>query len=141
MESLLTKDERESFLQEREERLARNYKRGKIIVTTIAITYFIFTIISSIIKLNILGLVINISAAWALWYGVKWVRFYFAFAVVVQIIAFFTIIFNPGLLSALPSWGLFLAILQLIFGIVSVILLFKSEGVRDFMEYQREAPC
>ncbi len=139
MEPLLSKEKREAILKEREERLERNYKRGKVIVTIIALTYIVFTVISSIIRLNVLGLIINIAAAVALWFGVKWVRVYFAFTVIVNAIATLVVLFNPGLLSALPTWGLILSIIQLAFGISSSILLFKSEGVIEFMEYQREA--
>jgi len=140
MEPLLSKEEREEFLQKREERLERNYKQGKVIVAVISLTYIIFTVIASIISLNVLGLIINIAAAVALWFGVKWVRVFFAFTVVVNVILLLVVLFNPVLLSALPTWGLVLSIFQLAFGIISSILLFKNEGVIDFMEYQRESP-
>jgi len=140
MEPLLSKEEREEFLQKREERLERNYKQGKVIVAVISLTYIIFTVIASIISLNVLGLIINIAAAVALWFGVKWVRVFFAFTVIVNVILLLAVLFNPVLLSALPTWGLVLSIFQLAFGIISSILLFKNEGVIDFMEYQRESP-
>ena len=140
MEPLLSKEEREEFLQKREERLERNYKQGKVIVAVISLTYIIFTVIASIISLNVLGLIINIAAAVALWFGVKWVRVFFAFTVVVNVILLLVVLFNPVLLSTLPTWGLVLSIFQLAFGIISSILLFKNEGVIDFMEYQRESP-
>ena len=140
MEPLLSKEEREEFLQKREERLERNYKQGKVIVAVISLTYIIFTVIASIISLNVLGLIINIAAAVALWFGVKWVRVFFAFTVIVNAILLLVVLFNPVLLSALPTWGLVLSIIQLAFGIISSILLFKNEGVIDFMEYQRESP-
>jgi len=140
METLLSKEEREEFLQKREERLERNYKRGKVIVAVISLTYIVFTVIASIISLNVLGLIINIAAAVALWFGIKWVRVFFAFTVIVNAIVLLVVLFNPVSLSALPTWGLVLGIFQLTFGIISSILLFKSEGVIDFMEYQRESP-
>lgn len=139
MEQLLTKEEREALLKEREERLARNYKRGKIFVSTISVIWIIFTLIASIINLNVIGLIINLAAAAALWFGVKWVRVFFAFTVIVNVVILFSVMFNPGLLAGLPTWGLVLSLLQTVFGIAGTILLFKSEGVRDFMEYQRES--
>lgn len=139
MEPLLTKEEREAILVEREARLEKNYKRGKIIVSTISITYIIFTVFSSIIRLNVFGLIINLAAAVALWFGVKWVRVFFAFTVAVGLIAFIVILFTPALMASLPTWALILSVIQTIFGVISTILLFKNEGVIDFMEYQHES--
>lgn len=139
MEPLLNKEEREAVLREREERLERNYRKGKIIVSTIAIVFILFTVISAFVKLNILGLIINISAATALFFGIKWVRVYYAITVGIGIIIFLSAIFNPEAMAILPAWALIASIAQLLFGIVSSILLFKSEAVIDFMEYQRES--
>jgi hypothetical protein len=140
MESLLSKEEREAILKEREDRLARNYKRGKIIVAVISVAWTIFTIISIFVNFSIMALIINISAAWALWFGIKWIRVYFAFTVVVGLISFLAILFRFELMVEIPAWGLAFIIIQLVFGIISSILLFKDKGVIDFMEYQRESP-
>ncbi len=140
MEPILSKEERESMLVEREKRLEQQYKTGKIIVTVIALTYIIFTIISSIISFNILGLVINISAAVALFFGVKWVRVYFVISVGLGSILFLVILFDPALLAQMPGWAIALSAFQTIFGIISSVLLFKSKSVIEFMEYQKESP-
>lgn len=140
MEPLLSKEEREAFLIEREKRVEQQYKTGKIIVSTIAVTYIVFTIIGVILSLNILSLIINISAACALFFGVKWVRIYYAIAVGTGVLLFLAVLFNPGAMSQIPVWAVIITILQLAFGIVSSILLFRSESVIEFMEVQRELP-
>lgn len=140
MESELSKEERENILIEREKKLVQQYKTGKIIVSAIAILYIVFTIISLIIKLNVFGLIINISVAWALFYGAKWSRIYYAISVGLGVLIFAQVLFNPTVSSQLPMWGLVLSFLQIFVGIISSILLFKSKAVIEFMETQREMP-
>jgi hypothetical protein len=140
METKLSKEEREAILIEREERLERNYKRGKLIVAVISITWILLTIITMFINFSVLVLIINLIAAGALWFGVKWVRFYYAGSVVFWCFAYFSILFRSELLSQVPVWGLVLIMIQLNFGIISAILLFKDKGVIDFMDYQKESP-
>ena len=140
METKLSKEEREAILIEREEKLERNYKRGRLIVAVISITWILLTIITMFINFNVLALIINITAAGALWFGIKWIRVYFAITVAIGCISFLVLVFNLELLALIPMWGLILSIFQLVFGIAGSILLFKDQGVIDFMEYQKESP-
>lgn len=130
-----TKAEREQEYGRFVERQAKQFKRGKFIVYTIAALNIAMAIFSFSLNFDILSLIVQIVLAACLILGVTWVRYFFAVG------AALAVFFSVQLLVLSVSEGLIGFIIYsisiIIYSGISCFLLFKSEAVSEFLYAQK----
>ncbi|RJX39421.1 MerR family transcriptional regulator [Paenibacillus pinisoli] len=130
-----TKAEREQEYSRFVERQAKQFKRGKVIVYTIAILNIAMALFSFILSFNILTLIVQVVLAVCLIVGVTWVRYLFAVG------AAMAVFLSVQLLVMSVSEGLIGFIIYtlclIVYSGISSFLLFKSEAVSEFLYAQK----
>ncbi|MFF2885350.1 MerR family transcriptional regulator [Paenibacillus sp. NPDC057967] len=130
-----TKTEREQEYGRFVERQAKQFKRGKTIVYSIAISNILMAVVSFFLNFNILWLIIQIILAICLISGVTWVRYLFAVG------AALAVFLSVQLLVLSVSEGLIgfsiYSIVVIAYSGISSFLLFKSEAVSEFLYAQK----
>lgn len=139
----LTSFEKEQALDEHNIKQQKLYKRGKIIVSIITLLQVWQAVLSLFTNGGVLGLIVNLALAAALFFGVRWVRYLIA---AVNVIGIFTGLYT--LLGGVIDYsaaedistvhvivaGGILGILICIF--ISCTLLF-SKAVSEFLYHQK----
>lgn len=117
------------------ERQAKQFKRGKTIVYTIAILNVVMAIVSFVLNFNILSLIIQIVLAICLIAGVTWVRYLFAAGAALAVfisIQLLVVSVSEGLIGLIIYSFIVMAYCS-----ISSFLLFKSEAVSEFLYAQK----
>ncbi|MCR2806152.1 MerR family transcriptional regulator [Paenibacillus soyae] len=114
-------------------RQAKQFKRGKIMVTAIASLNVLISLFSLIASGDFISFIIQTVLSICLFLGVSWVRYFFA--VGAAFTAFISIqILVLGLMEPLIA---IIGLVQLIYSVAICVLLFRSEAISEFLYSQK----
>ena len=135
MDDNLTQEQKEKVIENYRNKKSRQFNIGRIIVITIAAINVIMSFVSFFIQHNFISLIIQIALSIALIMGVAWVRYLYAIGAGLSILI--TINLLGSAIDGSPIWLIIFLILELIYSIVSCILLFGNKCVSEFLYSQK----
>lgn len=133
--SELNDQSQDQFFSSLDEKRARRYKEGKIILCTIAVIQIINILLNAIL-LNFIYSILHIVLLLYLFRGVTWIKYFYAFAAALR--AIFTLygLTSPELIIEKP-FSLYITIVLLVYDIAVCIILLKNKGVSEFLYEQK----
>lgn len=128
-----TKLEKQEILAQIKKENHQKYLNGKKIVTAICISNIIIAIVSLGINFNFISLIISIGLTIGLYFGISWVRYFFAINAV-SALFYATTILTSGQNLGLPVT--MFCIISAVYCTAIAICLFINESVSDFLYSQ-----
>ncbi|MCL6457873.1 MAG: MerR family transcriptional regulator [Gorillibacterium sp.] len=132
-----SKEEREQQYQQYLKRQKGQFTRGKVIVFSLAAINMMSALISAVYDFHFLSLALNIIFSIALFFGVTWIRYFFALAATYGVFSSVVLILGHANELNLTTGLILLILLQMIYGVVSSVLLFRSQAISEFMYAQK----
>jgi len=130
----ITEQEKQKAIEEFYAQQEKQYKKGKIIVSTITLLNIIVAIASAFNNFNLLTLIIEISLSIALFCGVRWVRYFFAIEGVLNAVIILYVLMNATV--NIPVYYIIIAVIYMIYYVIRSIILFVSKSVSEFLYIQ-----
>lgn len=138
----LTSFEKEQELEKHNKRQEKIYKRGKSIVLIIVFLQIVTAVLSMITNSSVLGLIVNLALAAALFFGVSWVRYLLAVANTISIFTgLYTLLVAIDYSTVQDISTVYIIIAGGVIGILISIfiscMLFFSKSVSEFLYHQK----
>lgn len=138
----LTSFEKEQELERHNKRQEKIYKRGKSIVLIIVFLQIVTAVLSMITNSSVLGLIVNLALAAALFFGVSWVRYLLAVANTISIFTgLYTLLVAIDYSTVQDISTVYIIIAGGVIGILISIfiscMLFFSKSVSEFLYHQK----
>lgn len=132
-------DEKDSIISDYEMKQKKLYRRGKLIVTTIAISNVVIEILGSVfVSFNVIQLIVQIAFSIALYWGVRWVRWLFVIGSALNVFfALQMLYFFIDIGESIPILLGVILILDVVYAVGTGVLLIFSKSVSEFLYGQR----